>query len=90
MEKQLTGQFKMEPRLIGEFGRPQKLTGTLKVTKEYDTYLGSYLVVPKANEKQVLRTQNRIMKDDVTVLEVPYYEVSNEHNGTTVYIAKGV
>lgn len=30
------------------------------------------------------------MKEDVTVLEVPYYEVSNDQNGTTVYIAKEV
>lgn len=89
MAKQLTGQFKMEPRLIGNFGRPRKLTGMFEVTKEYSTYHGSYLVVPRANRKQVLRTQNRIMKEDVTVLEVPYFETSNE-TGTTVYIAKEV
>lgn len=57
---------------------------------KHDFYLGSYQVVPKANEEQILETKNRIMTDNVTILEIPYYEVSNDSNGTTVYIAKEV
>ena len=52
-------------------------------------YTGEYTVTPKAHEETVLPTKRKLMLNDVTVLEVPYYETSNEH-GTTVYIAREV
>lgn len=59
------------------------------VVKEYvdvQTYTGEYVVTPSASEQIVLNTSGKRMADDVTVREVPYYEVSNE-SGKTVYIA---
>lgn len=52
----------------------------------YDPYQGPYEVTPKAWEEQVLQTNGKDMRDDVTVYEVPYDEVSNQY-GTTVTIA---
>lgn len=52
-----------------------------------DYYEGEYVVTPKMFEGTVLPTKDKTMADDVTVLEVPFYEVTNESGGTTVYIA---
>lgn len=51
---------------------------------EYDEYKGEYKVIPKT-EKQTLETKNKVMKNNVTVAEIPFFEVSNE-TGTTVII----
>lgn len=48
-------------------------------------YLGDYDVVP-GREKTVLETAAKVMDDDVTVHPIPYYQVSNNSGGTTVYI----
>lgn len=52
-----------------------------------DYYQGDYTVTPKMFEGTVLPTRDKTMADDVTVLEVPFWEVTNETGGTTVYIA---
>lgn len=52
---------------------------------DYDPYGGPYEAIPKTYE-QVLATNDKNMEDDVTVYEIPYAEVANEH-GTTVNIA---
>lgn len=49
-------------------------------------YDGDYIVTPKA-EEQELETANKILTDNVTVLEIPYTEVSNISGGLTVSIA---
>lgn len=49
-------------------------------------YEGPYHVIPKAWIDQRLETTGRVMRDDVTVEEVPYTEVSNPE-GTTCIIA---
>lgn len=50
-------------------------------------YNGEYEVVPKREEQQ-LETKDKILSQDVVVLEVPYSETSNPAGGTTFYIAK--
>lgn len=52
-----------------------------------DQYDGPYEIIPKT-EPQVLSTKEKTMMDDLTVREVPYFEVSNQFGGNTVYIAK--
>ena len=47
-------------------------------------YEGEYTVVPTP-ARQELATQFRYMEDNVTVLAIPYHEVSNA-DGTTVII----
>lgn len=53
------------------------------------TYDGDYIIIPKAEEEQVMATNGLMMTDDVTIREVPYFETSNL-TGTTVYIASEV
>lgn len=75
--------------LSGVLRNRVKFTGRLTViadTGDYELYTGPYEVTPKVNTAQVLQTTNKILKDDVRVLEIPYYEVSNEYNGTTIII----
>lgn len=50
-------------------------------------YDGPYEATPKV-EAQTLQTAKKLMTDDVTVHGVPFYEVSNDQGGNTVYIAK--
>lgn len=49
-------------------------------------YEGDYEVTPKTYS-QTLETKSKYMTDDVTILEIPYFETSNESDGLTVYIA---
>lgn len=51
----------------------------------YEFYDGEYIVTPK-NYIQMLDTDDKIMRDDVTVLAVPYTEVDNPYGGITCII----
>lgn len=57
----------------------------IEVEHGYDPYGGPYIVTPKRYD-QILATNGKNMEDDVTVLEVPWIEVSNPE-GTTYIIA---
>ena len=54
-----------------------------------EIYDGPYQVTPKVTA-QTIPTKDRVLLEDVTILEVPVYRVSNNSGGTTVYIAKEV
>lgn len=49
-----------------------------------ETYDGDYTVIPKVSEQR-MQTKNKMMKDNVTIEQIPFHEVSNE-TGTTVVI----
>lgn len=55
----------------------------------YESYTGDYEVIPQ-KESQVLKTKDKLMSDDVTIKEIPFFEVSNLAGGTTCYIGKEV
>lgn len=76
--------------LSGTISSETALSGSLSSPKEYTIYSGPYEVIPKAFESQTLDTHNKVMEYDILVVEVPYYETSNDANGTTAYIAKEV
>lgn len=87
-------------RLNVTFGNPKlnicygnlnlNVTTGLPVVKEYTDerphYQGTYTVVPRKDEQTFLATQNKVMDDDVTVLEIPYQTVSNLVGGKTAII----
>ena len=50
-----------------------------------DPYEGDYTVVPQI-EQQILPTQYKVMERNLTVLGIPYAEVSNPSGGKTVTI----
>lgn len=49
-------------------------------------YEGEYAVTPKTTQ-QSLETKHKTMQNDLTVLEIPYYQTTNEAGGYTVIIA---
>ena len=61
--------------------------GTLIEGDIREHYEGPYIVTPKKDVEQLLETAEKIMDDDVTVLEIPYSETSNPQGGKTVNIA---
>ena len=76
-------------KLVGTLTGRQTLVGVLTVPStgcQHPHYRGEYIVTPLAWEETILETDGKVMDNDVTVLEVPYAEVSNLH-GTTVTIA---
>ena len=71
--------------LKGVIKSKANLVGFVSVPKGYSYYAGSYEVTPKI-KRQTLATEDKVMAKDLTVKEIPYYEVSNTHGGTTVII----
>ena len=57
----------------------------LNLNNQYDYFEGDYFIVPTV-ESQTLETKGKLMKNDINIREIPYYEVSNEASGNTVYI----
>lgn len=58
---------------------------TVMAPETCEPYRGSYEVTP-AIESQTLPTADRHMKEDLRVLEIPYFEVGNTQEGKTVII----
>lgn len=56
------------------------------VAAELPKYQGNYSVTPRARA-QSITTTGKYLSDDVIVEAIPYAEVSNNANGTTVTIA---
>lgn len=77
----IKGQLKAQGMLVGKVGFP-------KCSTWQDEYEGDYDVIPKTY-LQTLDTDNKVLRDDVRVHEIPYFETSNE-KGTTVYIGAEV
>ena len=51
-------------------------------------YEGSYNVISKVNESVVLSTKDRALRDNVTVLAIPQFEISNDAGGSTLIIGR--
>ena len=52
------------------------------------SYTGETSVTPLAWQTQILETANKTLRDDITILEIPYSSVSNPQDGRTVYIGE--
>ena len=66
-----------------------KSVETITNDGDADPYIGNYEVIPKV-KAQTLNTANKLMKKDVLVLEIPYFDVSNSAGGNTIYIGTEV
>ena len=64
-------------------------TITRMLAEDVKIYGGPYEAIPKV-EEQTLETAQKFMTDDLKIRAVPYYEVSNDQGGNTVYIAKEI
>ena len=71
--------FELQPREALEISFAVSI-----VTGQGDSYTGAYQVMPKIYGPVVLETKDKSMADDVTVLKIPQFEVSNEAGGNTL------
>lgn len=55
------------------------------VIVEHEIYAGQAVVVPSAYFEQELYTKDKLVKSNITVKKIPYYETVNE-TGKTIYI----
>ena len=83
----ISGTIGGKQPLSGTLGRPEAVGGTVTAAKSrpYPVYEGPYEVTP-IFEDQRLETKRKSMSDDITVLAIPIYEVSNPQGGVTVTI----
>ena len=63
-----------------------KITVSGKTIISEETYEGNYEITPKVTSKTLL-TGQRVMKDNLNVLSIPYYETSNL-KGKTIIIGE--
>lgn len=93
-EATVVGKIRNEAQVIGRVQVADSIkTAGVAVGEFYDDivyYDGDYVVTPKAYDQTVLETDGLYMRDNVVVLEVPYFETSNIQNGYTVYIGSEV
>lgn len=66
-------------------GKVMAVVGGKWVAKELLTYQGSTEITPSL-QAQTLDTSNRLMQGDIIVNPIPYNEVGNTSNGTTITI----
>lgn len=92
----LTGILRIDNNMAGVLSDTQSLKGVIKEntnivyetnldnSSSYPSYDGSYDIIPRVDE-QTLETKNKVLRDDVLVESIPYYQTSNPY-GNTVYI----
>lgn len=87
-DKAYIGQLKAiitdTTNLVGKIAGVNSLKGIVSLSEPVETYQGDYMITPKIVSQQ-MKTKNKKMEANVTVLAIPYYETSNL-SGKTVYI----
>lgn len=72
------------------YDAPQELTEEQKAQARanigIETYAGTYTVTPSTTDAVTLQTAQMLMENDVTVQKIPFFDVTNEGGGSTVYI----
>lgn len=79
---QLTGAGSIEATLSGD---GEIISGVIADYVTAPIYDGEYIITPDTENDIILPTNDKLMKNDVTVEKIPYYETSNI-SGVTVFI----
>lgn len=80
---EITGDIEVIDEITAEIG----VGGVIRIRPEdYDIYDGDTMVKPKVNEQTILPTAQKILDEDITVLEIPYFQTTNPQGGNTIYI----
>ena len=58
--------------------------------KDLPVYDGEYEITPSVSDEQILNTAQTFMDANVKIKKIPFYEVSNNNGGNTVYIGSEV
>ena len=82
-KQSLTGTVVNNTQIVGNVGIS---TGVVDVTEQY---MGDYEVTPTV-DGFTLPTRRKLMTRDLTIKEIPYYDVSNTSGGSTVYIGEEI
>lgn len=96
---ELTGSLSADEVLVGQLISQESnlqgnlsadsilMEGIISIPPEIptDIYEGEYEIVSKPFETSEIQTQGLKMRENIVVLEIPYYETSNV-SGYTVYI----
>lgn len=77
---EMKATFVHQNGLTAHFG--EVINATKQRLPDYD---GEYTVKPLASISQILQTKDKSLNENIVVLEIPVYEVSNEY-GTTITI----
>lgn len=88
-KKELIGEITADKTVSAELTCDGIISGTISVPMNYEAYDGEYKVTPAIHE-QTMATSQKVMKDDVTIKKIPYYDVSNQAGGSTIYIGGDV
>lgn len=76
------------------YNAPQQLTDEEKAQARENigivAYDGEYVVTPSTEDAVTLQTAQKLMDADVHVQKIPFYDVSNDQGGSTVYIGTEV
>ena len=75
------GELKSSGSFDGELG-------VIVTERMPDEYQGEITIIPRARTDTVLPTKDTVVREDITVKQVPFYATSNEAGGSTIYIAK--
>lgn len=81
----LTGTIHPIVQIRGSLSPAINLTGHVCMPDGYDIYSGDYNIIPETFS-QTIESKNKVMKNDVTIAGIPFYEVSNTEGGTTCII----
>jgi hypothetical protein len=86
LTKNIPVKFKENTKLFnakfGEVHTVTKLVGG-------EQFEGEYIVTPKVKE-QTLPTKNKVLVEDMTIKAIPFFNVTNNSGGNTVYIGNEV
>lgn len=91
-----TGELRGTLRARGALSGSVKSQGTLQgavvipEAVKAESYDGAYEVMPKFSSDVVLPTENRLMQQNLTVLKIPQYEISNEAGGKTLIMGDDI
>lgn len=87
VKQYITGKLSDKETIAGALRAKSSVTGTIALNMNgvTDRYTGEYEVTPLVTS-QVLGTKQKVMIDDLTIKEIPFFDVSNTSGGTTVYI----
>jgi hypothetical protein len=85
----ISGTLSSNLSITGSLSSTNQLVGGLNLNGSvYADYSGDYEITPRV-ESQTLPTKNKVLRDNMEVKEIPYYETSNEY-GNTIYIGSEV
>lgn len=83
-------ELKALPVLEGILSEVPTIYGELSDVVAYKSYTGDYRIIPLFGQDITLQTENRVLKDDMVVKQIPYFETPTPDGGTTVYIGTEV